>query len=749
MTPPPAHAMALAEQAFKLGNIKESVLLAKQVLATHPNNERATKLVAAIQSHLREQKNAHNEPPSNILDKAKVLLGNKQYQVVSQYAQQQLRQYPKSCYLREFLSQALAEEGDLTAAESTLVEAIKINNQYWSLFNNLGFILSKQGKVDQSLAAYLQAIQLAPDNENCLINAGASIIQLDDKLLAIKYFEKLINAWPRYAPWYGALGNLLVVRGNFEDASQVLEAGMRIDDQDIDILCNLGIIKQRQGQFEQAINLFKRTIAAGGDIDLNETNIGHAYLQLKDYEKAAIHFSNALQANPEHNNAYFGKAFANSHLCRWSQIDEQLPATIESDLPEYLVSPFQAIALDEDPASHLIRNRYYADIKKADINLRPIPAIKQLPEKIKLGYFSSDYHNHATMHLMIRMFEAHSDRFEVHIFSYDRAPNDPMRERLINSVDKFHDITKLSDEQAAMFARDLGIHIAVDLKGYTANTRSTIMAYRAAPIQIAYLGYPGTMGTTDIDYIVADAVLIPEEHQQHFTEKVIYMPNSYQINDNSRPLPKLTTSRADHGLPENDFVFCCFNNNYKITQKEFSIWMRLLKQTPNSVLWLLSGNPTAEKNLTAYAASHGVDADRLVFAKRTNPQVHLNRQCHADLFLDTFICNAHTTMSDILWAGVPAITKLGYSFAGRVGASLLKAADLSVLITESYEDYESLALALSSDPERLASIRTKLENNRHKVSLFDTDSFTTNMEQAYIKSINNMVTKGEAQHIFL
>ena len=322
-------------------------------------------------------------------------------------------------------------------------------------------------------------------------------------------------------------------------------------------------------------------------------------------------------------------------------------------------------------------------------------------------------------------------KFEIFGFSFGPDDSSVMRQRLHNAVDKFVDVRNVSDSDVVTLARDLQIDIAIDLKGFTTDSRTGIFALRAAPIQVSYLGYPGTMGANYMDYIIADPTVIPASDQRYFSEKIVYLPNSYQANDSKREISDRIFTRVEAGLPETGFIFCCFNNNYKITPGVFDCWMRILKQVEGSVLWLVEDNASAAANLRKEAATRGVNPERLVFAKRISLPEHLARHRLADLFLDTLPYNAHTTASDALWAGLPVLTQIGETFAGRVAASLLTASGLPELIVPMPEAYEELAIELANNPAKLAAIKAKLANNRLTTPLFDTKLFTRHLETAY------------------
>ena len=341
------------------------------------------------------------------------------------------------------------------------------------------------------------------------------------------------------------------------------------------------------------------------------------------------------------------------------------------------------------------------------------------------------------------------DEFEVFGYSLHGNQQDELGPRLINSFDRFVDVQNMSDKDVAHKVRQDGIDIAIDLNGYTQYSRTEIFAYRAAPIQINYLGFPGTTGTDFIDYIVADRYIIPPENQKYFSEKVLYLPNTYMPTDNGRELSERHITRRDMGLPEDAFVFCCFNNNYKITSSEFDIWMRLLNKVEGSVLWLRPSNKWAELNIKKEAQKRKVDPERIMFAGKVPMDEHLARHKLADLFIDTFAFNAHSTAAEALWAGLPLVTKAGQGFAARVAGSLVKAIGLPELITESEEEYEALALKLATHPEHLAQIKTKLASNLLTQPLFDTEQYTKHLETAYQMAYRRYFNAQEKEHIFV
>jgi protein O-GlcNAc transferase len=353
--------------------------------------------------------------------------------------------------------------------------------------------------------------------------------------------------------------------------------------------------------------------------------------------------------------------------------------------------------------------------------------------KLRIAYLSADFYRHATAFLMAQLFELHDrSRFEVLGVSFGQDDRSDMRARLLAAFDRFHDVGSRSDYDVAKLLHELEVDIAVDLKGLTLDCRPGILAYRPAPVQVSYLGYPGTMGADFIDYVIADPIVLPLDQQPLWTERIVHLPDCYQVNDSKRQISTRTPTRREVDLPERGFVFCSFNNNWKITPPVFDVWMRLLRAVDGSVLWLIWDNAAAERNLRREAAARGVDPARLVFAATLKVEEHLARHRLADLFLDTLPVNAHTTASDALWAGLPLLTCCGESFSGRVAASLLAAVDLPELVTSNLADYEALALRLATDPTLLRAFRKRLEQNRSTSALFDTDRFRRHIEAAYL-----------------
>lgn len=490
-------------------------------------------------------------------------------------------------------------------------------------------------------------------------------------------------------------------------------------------LLHYGKLLFGEKRYEQAIAIYERYLSLHPEDATALKNIANIYCTIRDFSKSNEYFKRAFRANPDATHIAGGYLYSMSFLCDWTDFDEVL-ATVNSDIRH--VSAFLSLVFQDDPAAQLANAR-----RLAEEDYRPTGILGPLKpyqghEKIRLGYYSSDFYNHATVMLIEGVLKAHDrSRFELHAFSLDARKHDEYTERVKKHFDHYHEVSSLSDRAVTHLSRQLEIDIAIDLKGYTEGCRTAIFAERAAPVQINFLGYPGSMGASFMDYMIADPYTIPLEQQRHYAEKILYMPNCYQPNHPDRPRP--APDARPEELPDGHFVFCCFNNTHKISPQVFGVWLSILKQAPDSVLWMLRTTPQAEQNILHHAASQGIDPSRIVFARHLPEAKHLARLSHADLFLDTYPYNAHTTASDALWAGVPLVTMSGQSFASRVAGSILSTAGLSELIAHSPSEYERLAVEVYKSPERLRRLKQQISGERLKSSLYDAESFARHLEK--------------------
>ena len=497
----------------------------------------------------------------------------------------------------------------------------------------------------------------------------------------------------------------------------------------------MGIVLQIQGKLNESIASYEKALKLKPDYAGAQSNMGNAFIEQNKLEEAIEAFYKTLLLEPTLSAIQSRKLHQQAHICDWKAVEEDCILLSELGISGDAISPFSVLALEDAPERHRLRSEKYA---RENFPIKPLKQFErpsQMPKRLRIGYFSADFHNFPGMHLMVRMLERHDrSKFEIYAFSYGQEINDKMRSRLVSAVDYFIDIQSMSTDAVHKCVEDKKIDIAIHRNGYTKDSKTNLFSSRLAPVQINYLGYPGTLGADFMDYIVADPIVIPEDKRQHYSEQIIYLPHTYQPNDNTRAISQKVQTKENMGLPSDGFIFCCFNNNYKISPKEFDIWMRLMGKVEGSVLWLLKSNKWTEHNLKREVEARGLSSDRVIFAERVENSEHLARHRLADLFLDTFNCNAHTTASDALWAGLPVVTKLGKGFAARVAGSLLSAVGLPELITHDEEAYEALILKLATKPKKLDTIKKKLEVNRLSQPLFNTEQYTKHLENGYLQA---------------
>jgi predicted O-linked N-acetylglucosamine transferase (SPINDLY family) len=598
-----------------------------------------------------------------------------------------------------------------------------------------GFALHRQGRLEEAQAIYQRVLEKNPRDFDALHMLGLIAARLKNPSRAVELIGKAIAVNPLSAAAHSNLGASLKALQRLDAAVASYQRAIQLEPNTAEAHSNLGNALRELRRVHEALACYDRAIALKPDYADAFYNRGNALNDLKRRDEAAASFARALELNPGCEFLLGTVIHAFHHLCEWGDFDENnrfLQSRIESR--EKASPPFPVCTAFDSPALQKIAAEVWTQAKAPPRDtLGPLrPSTSHGVGRIRLGYFSADFCDHATTCLMAELFELHDrKRFELFAFSFGPDAQDAMRHRVAAAFDHFIDVSRLPDLEVARMSRELGIDIAVDLKGHTQDARPGIFSYRCAPIQVNYLGYPGTMGADYMDYLIADPALIPEQGRIHYTEKIAYLPHSYQVNDSKRRISEKQFTREECGLPDGAFVFCCFNNNFKITPQTFEGWMRILKAVSGSVLWLLEDNALAAQNLRKEAQARGIPSSRLVFAERIPLAEHLARHKLADLFLDTLPCNAHTTASDALWAGLPVLTLAGNSFAGRVAASLLNAIGLPELITSRQKDYETLAIALANQPGQLATLREKISRNRLSAPLYDVALFTQHIEAAY------------------
>jgi len=633
--------------------------------------------------------------------------------------------------------------------------------------NNRGVVLHNLGRLNEALVSYSRALGLKPDHVDVLTNLGNAHVELKQFDEALSSYDRALAIAPHDAAAHFGRGNAFIGLGRFDDALQSYDRALKAAPDEARVLNNRGNALERLSRLDEALVCYDRVVRLDPKHAEALHNRGNLLIQLKRYGEALESYERALATRPEYPDALYGRGYALMELKRYDDAIaafEQLLAA-RADYPYALGMMLHAkrTACDWRDASTLVSQTvravregkravtplaFLAVSDSAEDNARcarivigdkygsaPQPmwrGERYRHERIRVAYVSADFNMHAVATQMAGVFERHDRRaFETIAISHGLDDKSEMRSRLERAFDRFVDVRNRSDRDIAALLRQEEVDIAVDLTGLTGRSRPGIFAFRPAGLQAQHLGFPGTMGADFIDYVIADRVVIPENEERHYSEKVVTLPDSYLPTDPSRGIAQ-APSRAQAGLPEPGFVFCSFNNGYKFSPELFDVWMRLLKGTEGAVLWLPDANDAARRNLAREARTRGVDPARLLFAAyETRAEDHLARLSLADLFLDTLPYNAHSTACDALWAGLPVLTCRGHSFAGRVAASQLQAAGLSELITDTLESYERVAMTLAGDAAMLQTIRTRLAQIRRQCPLFDADLFARHLEAAY------------------
>ncbi len=626
-----------------------------------------------------------------------------------------------------------AQMGRPEQAVELIAHAIALDPTVAVAYSNRAKILNDIKRYEEAIDSCEAAIALAPDLAATYVNRGAALAGLRRSEAALASYEQAIALDPTVAEAYNDRANTLQSLNRYEDAVASYDIALGLKPQYAEAYAGRGLALQKLRRHAAALASYNKAIALNPRHAEAYNNLGNLLVELKNYDEAITAYATVMAIKPDYEFAFGTWLHTRMKICDWFDLDASIAQLARKvDAGEKVSPPFPLLSMPTSPE----QQRKGAAIWSTSMfppDAPPPPIARRPPRSpVRVGYFSADFFNHATSWLIAGLFEKH-DRSKVESFaiSFGPARSDEMVKRLTAGVDRFLDVGNRSDLEVASLSRSLEIDIAIDLKGFTTDSRTGIFAARAAPIQVNYLGYPGTMASEHFDYLIADEIVVPRVDRKYYPEKIVYMPDSYQVNDSQRVISDRVFDRAECGLPANGVVYCCFNNNYKIMPETFESWTNILRQVDSSVLWLFADNPRAASNLRHEAEARGISAERLVFAERMPLADHLARHRVADLFLDTAPYNAHTTASDALWAGLPVLTRAGQTFAGRVAASLLSAVRLPELITFSVPAYEAMAIDLGRRPERLARLKQELARRRLTAPLFDTVRFARNMEAAY------------------
>jgi len=679
-----------------------------------------------------------------------------------------LRVQPRNFDALFLLGFAHLQRGDFEEARRLMDRALEVNPASLDALRHRGAALQQLNRHAEALASYDKALAIAPDVAEILVARGTALSQLGRHAEAFLAYDKAVKIQPAFAVGWTLRGNALLEQEKNEEALASYDRALALKSDFPEAWRYRGLALAQMGRPDEALASVDRALALRADDAESWNDRGQLLMRLNRHAEAARAYDHALALRPGDVHALYNRGNALSILKRYEEAirDCEQVLAIDPDYPyargvlihsrlqccdwrayeedrrkigsaldagKRVISPFNHKALSDSAAEQLqcalvwVRNECAADpdpLWRGEVYRR---------DRIRLAYVSADFNASAVATLMAGVFEHHDrTRFEITAISLGNDLKTEMRSRLKNAFEHFVDARAMSEHDIASHLRGIEADIVVDLMGYTGECRSGIFAFRAAPLQVNFLGFPGTMGADYMDYIVADRIVVPDDHRNAYAEKVVRLPDTYLPSDRTRAIAEPMPTRAEAGLPEAGFVFASFNNAYKFSPATFDVWMRLLAQVDGSVLWLPDHHPLATSNLIREAGRRGIDRSRLVLAAPVpSPAGHLARLRLADLFLDTVPYNAHSTANDALWAGLPVLTCIGNSFAGRVAASLLQAAGLPELITESLSSYEALALKLARDRKHLAAVKATLNCNRDACALFDTARFTLHLEAAF------------------
>ncbi len=707
-------------------------------------------------------------------------LGLEMYPAAQEVFERAIKVQPKNEKLHLNLGIALVRQNQIKRGISALIKATKIKPSYARAHLMTGNAYQQDGDTRKALHSYRKAIKFDDNQIEAHFNIGLLLGGKEQFLEAKGHFERVLQVQGNHALaafWLAKAHQKLGqkdealywyehalkcdpdhLQSNMESALLLLEfyelnraasrftKVLELEPKSVIAQHNLGFIFYKKKQVDQAIECFRKAIEIDPDFVNSYMNAAEVYILKREFDLALKEYEKVLDRFPDLSVVQSRKLSVLSSMLDWDGIDALLSDHQLTDLVSGGLTPLHAYYFTDDPVLQLGRARSYCDEKFPQQTDRKAPSDKpdRQADRVRIGYISTNFQEHPVMDLTTGLFREHDlSKFEIHAIAFG-APLKPETKAFFESHSvHVHDIKNAPDASFVSYVQSLGLDIAIDMTGHTGDTRTRLFAHGLAPVQVNYLAYPGTLGSEAFDYIVADETVIGTDQTDHYVEHVMWLPDSFMPCDNQRVISETVKHRAEYGLPEEGFVFCSFNNPVKISPREFDIWMRLLGEIEGSCLWLTGKNKWVPENLRKQAERRGIDPDRLVFTERVPMEEHLARHAHADLFLDTFNYNAHTTANEALWSGLPLVTKIGDQFAARVAASLLRAVGLPELVTQSEAEYEALALALARDPERLSALRTKLQANRLSTALFDTQTYVRNFEAGLAEAHRRRIA-GEA-----
>ena len=644
----------------------------------------------------------------------------------------------------------LQDLGNPEAAIECYEAVLSIMPNFADAYNNLGTSFLDLGQFNEAVRSYKSLLKIKPESVEAINNLGIAFYKLHQFEDAIECYERAISFQSDFAETYNNKGIVLLDLGQFKKAANSYKQALKISPDFFEAINNLGIAFYKLHHFDDAIDCYEKAISFKPDFVDAYANLASVLKDLKRFDEALEIYESEIIQNSNLDFILGEILYIKMHLCIWDDLSIRLnELTNKINNGEKVISPFILLALIDDPEIQRKAAEIYIDNKFQNNDVLPSIGDYSKHSKIRIGYFSADFREHPVSSLTAELYEAHDrNQFEIYAFSFGPNTNDEMNLRIKAGVDHFHDVQSMSHKEIVMLSRSFEIDIAIDLGGFTQNARTEIFAMSVAPIQASYIGVLSTMGADYYDYLLAGQGMIPEINQKYFTEKIVYLP-SYQVNDSKELLPDKTFTKRELGLPEKGFVFCCFNHTYKITPAALDSWARILAEVKESVLFIYVDNDIAKTNLIKEIVTRNINADRLIFGERLAKSDYLARYKAADLFLDTRPYNAGTTGSDALRMGLPVLTLEGNSFNSREAATILRSINLPELITSSDKEYESLAIELGNNPEKIKLIKEKLVSNLSISPLYNTPLFTKNLESAYTKMYHRYKQGLKPDHIYL
>ena len=702
MSSPVQKKIRQAEKFVKLNEYSKAKDLYLDVIEKFPNNIKALHALKKLRSlHINKPINTNKSKGfSDLLQK----YNNQEFKNVIKKADELIKIYPNENDLHNIQGASNAALGMFDKAIECYEKILKINPNSAIAYFNIAVMYDKLKSPKYAIKNYKNATKIKSDYADAHNNMGSAYKELNDFDRALNAYQKATLIQPNHAFAYNNMGNIYKDKG---DHKKAIDA------------------------FEKAI-LFKKNYMEAF------INLGDALKDIGKNTEAILVYDKVLEIQPANEKVIAHRNFLLRLICEWEKIEKDTAKISKLGIHEGDVGPFTVMTLEDSPERHKLRAVAHTEKKFPRRKLQEYNHPKAKKNHIRIGYMSSDFKTHPVAFLIAKIIENHNKKqFKVYGYSIGPVVIDEMNIRLQKAFDVYKEIGHETDEQIATTIQKDNIDILIDLNGHTRDRRTGVLCLRPASIQINYLGFPGTMGADYIDYIIADKILIPDKFENFYSENIIRLPHSYMPTDNTRIISNKPISRKEQGLPEDGIVFCCFNNSYKISSIEFDIWMLIVGRIDNSVLWLNIKNKLVRENICRAAQIRGIDPSRIIFANSLPMEEHLARYALADIFLDTFNFNAHTTASEALWAGLPVVTKLGKSFAARVAGSLLSAVGLDELITHTELEYEELILELALNPKKLKKIKHKLNKNKITEPLFDTELYISHIEQSYLKAYDN------------